>query len=242
MTNLSNQTAIVTGGTRGIGRAVATLLARHGCRTIITGTKTRGSKDTVLDTLEYLQLDFSDKKSLNNFIKAVERLKKLDILINNSAINIIEPIDQIGEKNWKKLLEVNLTGPMLLLKYASRIMKRHNYGRIVNISSILGLISKEKRSSYSATKAGLMGLTRAAALDLARRNILVNAVCPGFTDTELTRSTLSAQEQEKIKKDIPLGRFAQVDEIARLVLFLASRENSYITGQAIVADGGYTIK
>lgn len=240
MTNLANQTAIVTGGTRGIGRAVATLLARHGCRTIITGTKTK--RDSALDALEYLQLDFSDKKSLNNFIKIIGRLKSADILINNAGINIIEPIDQLEERNWTKLLQVNLTGPMLLLKHVSRIMKKNNYGRIVNVSSILGLISKEKRSSYSATKAGLMGLTRAAALDLAKHNILVNAVCPGFTETELTRSILSAQEQEKIKKDIPLGRFAQVDEIARTVLFLASGENSYITGQAIVVDGGYTIK
>lgn len=240
--NFSNKTAIVTGGTRGIGRSVAELFSSLGCRTIITGTKPIEKVRIDANKCEYLELNLEQKSSVERFLKKINTFPCIDILVNNAGINIIEPIDKISIENWEKILQVNLTGPLILMKNVARIMQRKKYGRIVNISSIFGLISKEKRGAYSASKSGLIGLTRAAAIDLAKDNILVNAVCPGFTKTELTFSILSPQEQKELADAIPLGRFAEVDEIAKTVLFLCSDGNSYITGQAIVVDGGYTIR
>lgn len=234
-----NKVAIVTGGTRGIGKAICNYLLAKGCNVIATGTK---QKKTRNKNLMYKKLNFLEKNDLNNFLQYTKSLKKIDILINNAGINFIEPIDAIKEKNWDEIIKVNLKGPMLLSKSISQIMKKNRRGKIVNISSIWGIISKEKRDAYSASKTGLIGLTRAMALDLAPYNILVNALCPGFTMTQLTESTLSKEEIKTLSQDIPLKRFASVDEIAKIVAFLCSDLNTYITGQSITIDGGFTIK
>jgi 3-oxoacyl-[acyl-carrier protein] reductase len=242
MIDFSNKTAVVTGGTRGIGKKIADLLCIYGCYTIITGTKDEKQVNHTNKNLHYVQLNFQKKDTVETFLENINKLKSIEILVNNAGINIIEPIDELNLDNWEKAIQTNLTGPLILIKNIAKIMKLQKYGRIVNISSIFGIISREKRNSYSATKAGLIGLTRSAALDLAKDNILVNAVCPGFTKTELTLSILSLQEQEDLSKEIPLGRFAEAHEIAKTVLFLCSDWNTYITGQIIVIDGGYTIK
>lgn len=240
--NFKNKTAIITGGTRGIGKSISELLWKMGCNVIITGTG-RGEQITSRKIrFRYLKLDFLVPDSIHNFVKSIKKLPKIDILINNAGINVIESIDKIDKKNWDQLLQVNLTGPMILMKSVANIMKKANYGRILNISSIFGLVSREKRDAYSASKSGLLGLTRASALDLAKYNILVNALCPGFTATDLTISILSKKEISLLSRSIPLGRLADTNEIANVALFLCSDLNTYITGQTIVVDGGFTIK
>lgn len=240
--NFRNKTAVVTGATRGIGRGIADSLWELGCNIIVTGRDT-GPKKTIEkeERFHYLQLDFLDPESLHRFMNSVRDLGDVDILINNAGINVVEPIDQLSESNWHDILQVNLTGPMILMSAVAKIMKSRKGGKILNISSIFGVVSKERRNAYSASKSGLIGLTRAAALDLASHGILVNALCPGFTDTELTDSILPDVEKDKIRGSIPLQRFASVDEIAKVALFLCSDLNTYITGQTIIVDGGFTI-
>lgn len=238
--NLSGKTAIVTGGTRGIGRSIVLHLLESGCDVIYTGTK-KQIKSPVAGAM-YEQLDLFDEKSIERFFEdVVRRTPKIDILINNAGINIIEPIDEIKDDNWEKVLTVNLTGTMRLMRAVAKVMKKNNTGgKILNISSIFGVVSKSKRNVYSASKAGVIGLTRASALDLAPYNILVNALCPGFTSTDLTSSVLSEKEMKELSSKVPLGRFADVSEVAKIAVMLCSDLNTYITGQTVVVDGGVT--
>lgn len=243
MTDFSGKTALVTGGTRGIGRAVAELLFLSGCRVIYTGTRPQDSLKSSTTGKIYWQLDLNDPEGVDSFLKRMRKLESLDILVNNAGINIIEPIDRVEIENWDKIIRVNLTGAMLLIREAAGLMRKNKTrGRILNISSIFGIVSKSGRASYSASKAGLLGLTRAAALDLAKDGILVNALCPGFTLTDLTRSILSAKEIETLSREIPAGRFAKEEEIAQAAVFFCSEMNTYITGQAVVVDGGAAIR
>jgi len=237
--DLSGKTAIVTGGTRGLGGSIANILIESGCYVIYTGTKDHPNPH--VKNGHYEQLDLSDEKSTNRFIKnVIDKTPNIDILINNAGINIIESIDKIKDENWEKVLTVNLTGPMRMMREVSKKMKKNkNGGKILNISSIFGVVSKAKRNSYSASKSGVIGLTCASSLDLAPYNILVNALCPGFTSTELTMSILSKEEIKNLSKQIPMGRFAEVEEIAKVAVFLCSDLNSYITGQTLVVDGGF---
>ena len=237
--DFTEKTALVTGGTRGIGKSIVTILIDACCTVIYTGTQKK--PELSIENAEYKQLDLSDKKSIDQFIKNVlNNTKKIDILINNAGINIIESIDELNEENWQKILDVNLTGPMILTREISKKMKKNNKGgKILNISSIFGCVSKAKRTSYSSSKFGLIGLTRSSSLDLASHNILVNAICPGFTSTEMTASILSKEEIKKLLKQIPMGRFAEAEEIAKVAVFLCSDLNSYITGQTLVVDGGF---
>lgn len=241
MVNFENQTAIVTGGTRGIGRAIADGMARLGGRVIVTGTQARCATE-LPSAWEYRQLDFLHEATVAAFLAGLDQVPHIDVLVNNAGINIIEPIDELSEEHWQQVITVNLTGPARLTQYVARRMKAQQAGRIVNISSIWGVHSRAQRNAYSASKTGLLGLTRACALDLAKERVLVNAVCPGFTKTELTDAILSAAEQQDLEARIPLRRFATADEIAKVVLFLGSAANTYVTGQTIVVDGGYTIQ
>jgi len=239
--DFSKKTAIVTGGTRGIGKSIVSLLLESGCYVIYTGTK-KQPISSIKDG-QYEQLDLSDEKSTDRFVKKIiDKTSRIDILVNNAGINIVEPIDEIQDENWEKVLAVNLTGSMRLMRAVAKVMKNGHGGRILNVSSIFGIVSKAKRSSYSASKAGIIGLTRASSLDLAPYNILVNALCPGFTSTELTKSILSSKEINDLSSQIPLGRFADTQEIAKIAVFLCSNLNTYLTGQTIVVDGGITVK
>lgn len=242
MVNFNGKVAILTGGTRGIGKAICEMLDQNGCKVIATGRRVSKSKDRGGCPIEYLPLDLMSERSVRIFLSKISKLKRIDILINNAGINILEPIYGIKDKSWEAILKVNLTGPMRISRTVASIMQKNRQGRILNISSIWGIKSKERRDSYSASKTGLLGLTRAMAIDLAPYNILVNALCPGFTLTELTKSVLKNQEIEKLKRQVPLRRFANVEEIASAALFLCSDLNTYITGQAIIVDGGFTIQ
>ncbi|MDD3014807.1 MAG: SDR family NAD(P)-dependent oxidoreductase, partial [Candidatus Gastranaerophilales bacterium] len=165
---------------------------------------------------------------------------RVDILVNNAGINPLSAIEKIEETVFNEILHVNLVSPVLIMKYLIPKMKEQKFGRIVNISSIWSKLSKPERLMYSATKSGIDGVTRSAAVELAKYNILVNSVAPGFVNTELTKQNNSAEDISKLSELIPIGRLAEPNEIAELVYFLCSDKNTYLTGQTIFADGGFT--
>lgn len=241
--DFTGQIAVITGATRGIGRRMAEDLASLGARVILTGTHKKAAEEfaRTLPGADHtgLEVDFSDDRSTDAFLVVLGREPRLDVVINNAGINRINPVDAILDEDWRAIQRVNLEGPLRLTRAAARVMKSSGYGRIVNIASIFGVISKEKRALYSMSKFALRGLTVASALDLAKHGVLVNAVSPGFVRTELTDTILSPDEQAALAKQVPLGRFATAEEISRVVIFLASSLNTYITAQNIVADGGF---
>lgn len=242
--DFKGKTAIVTGATRGIGKTIAENLHSLGAELILTGTnktevdKLNGSVKSG-ENIKYFQLDLSDDISIRQFINDVKEYKKIDILINNAGINRINHIYEIPETDWNELVKVNLNGPFILSKEIGKLMKDSGYGRIVNIASIFGVVTREKRAAYTATKAGLIGLTKTTAVDLAPYNVLVNAVSPGFVLTDLTRNILSDDDIKELEARIPMGRFGTARDISNVVIFLASDLNTYITGQNIIVDGGY---
>jgi len=229
------QVVVVTGGTRGIGKQTADEFAALGADVIVTGTKLErdGSGH------RYFAVDFTESASLDRFLIDLEHTGRIDVLVNNAGINRLNPVDEVLMEDWEAIRAVNLDGPLRVTRTVSGIMKQHRYGRIVNIASIFGVISKSKRVLYSMSKFGLRGLTVGSAIDLAAYGILVNTVSPGFVLTELTRSILLETEMQQLASQVPLGRFAEPAEIAKVILFLASRHNTYLTGQNIVVDGGF---
>jgi len=218
------RTALVTGGSRGIGLAIAELFKKNGLE-VLTPTRQ--------------ELDLSSEESIQNFLKKNSH-SQIDILVNNAGINIIENISEISENNLKEALQINLIAPTILIKELSPKMVQRGYGRIVNISSIWSGLSKPGRAVYSSTKSAINGLTRSAAVELSAYNVLVNAVAPGFVDTDLTRKNNSPEQLKIIESNIPAKRLAKANEIAELVYFLVSEKNTYITGQAIFIDGGFS--
>jgi 3-oxoacyl-[acyl-carrier protein] reductase len=244
--DFTGKTALVTGATRGIGKAVAKSLYDAGARLILTGTDKQKIeilneqlKPNEIDRIHYLAVDFSIEESTAHFLSELGKEQRIDVCINNAGTNRIDYIHETDPDNYELLSRVNLKAPFLITRHVSRSMKQFRYGRIVNIASIWSVITKPKRSVYSTTKFGLLGMTKAAAVELADHNVLVNAVSPGFTMTELTASTLSEQEIKELCNQVPAGRFADPEEIAKTVLFLASGLNTYLTGQNIVIDGGF---
>jgi len=245
--DFTGQTVLVTGATKGIGAAIASAFEDTGASLILTGTHQEQIDDLNGQNLlqgkkhiRWLHVDFSSTESTASFVKTIAQVPRIHVLINNAGTNRISKIDQVLEEDIDLLLSINLRAPILLCKSISQTMKKMNYGRIVNIASIWSTITKSGRAVYTASKSGLVGMTRTVAIDLAPYNILVNAVSPGFTNTELTKTSLSTEERESMSNLIPIGRFAEPKEIAKTVLFLSSSWNTYITGQNIVVDGGYT--
>ena len=242
--DFSNKTVIVTGGTRGIGAAIVELFQQCNAQVIGTGTNTkeleRLNQESKEKKTDYIHLDFTSNESIQKFLGHINKRDRIDVLINNAGVNKIDSIKDIAEDDWDWINNVNLRGPFLLTRAVSKIMQNQGYGRMVNIASIFGVVSKAKRAAYSTTKWGLVGFTKAVALDLAPHNILVNAVSPGFVDTELTRRILGEKEIEKLVDTIPQKRLADAGEIAKTVVFLTSHHNTYITGQNIIVDGGFT--
>ena len=239
--DFTNKTVLVTGGTRGIGASIVRHFENLNAEVIATGANKDQLHKSINRRVKYHYLDLRNEKSISDFIEYISQLKKIDVLINNAGMNKIDPIEKIKDEDWHNIYNINLYGPFVLTREISKIMKKNKYGRIVNIASIFGVISREKRAAYSSTKSGLIGLTKATALDLAKDNILVNSISPGFINTELTKNILGEKSMKEISSSIPLKRLGDPDEIAKLVLFLTSDQNTYITGENIIIDGGYTI-
>jgi 3-oxoacyl-[acyl-carrier protein] reductase len=229
---------LVTGGTRGIGESISQHFLELGAETHVTGTSVN-PPDYFSDNLNYHFLDFSNAKSVEGFLESVSKTNSFDILVNNAGVNKISAFTKIEEADFEFIQAVNIGGPFKLTQRIVESMP--DGGRVVNVASIWGVVSKKGRVSYSTSKAALLGFTRGLSIDLAHRNILVNAVSPGFVDTELTRASLKPDVLESLLSEVPLGRLGRPREISKIVLFLCSDLNTFITGQNIVADGGFTI-
>ena len=237
----TDRRCLVTGGTRGIGLAIATALAQSGAEVLITGTSDEKPNDPRLTRFEYRGVNLSDDISLASFCSFLESGPPIDIIINNAGINIIQPFCELSDNNFELVQKVNIAGAMKVTKSALNQNSTGKLRHVVNIGSIWSVVTKEGRISYATSKAALIGFTRALAVDLAKSNIIVNAISPGFTDTELTRSSLRPEEIIKLSDDIPAGRMASVDEIAFVALCLTSLSNRYLLGQNIVVDGGVSV-
>ena len=228
--------AVVTGATRGIGRAIAERLLRDNIEVIVTGTEKDADHPKGSN---YHQVDFLSDSSIENFVEFLKQ-KPINILINNAGINKINEFQSIDIKDFNSILKVNLNAPFLLCQAVIPYMKKNNWGRIVNISSIWGEISKEYRAAYSSSKFGLDGMTTALAAEVSSMGILANCVGPGFIDTDLTRKVLGEMGIKDIQSSIPIKRLGKPSEVANFVSWLVSEENTYISGQNIMIDGGFS--
>jgi len=244
--DFSGRSVVVTGGTRGIGQALAEAYEHAGATLLITGTRQErinelnGEAESAgRKRVSYQQVDFADEESVSRFINVLVRLPKLDVLVNNAGINRLDLVKDVSAVDYETVLRVNLGGPFRCCQVAAQRMAESNYGRILNIASIWSIVTRSKRAAYTISKTGLVGLTRAMAVELADRGVMVNSLSPGFTATELTRSTMPPEERMLLAKQIPAGRFAEPSELSPVALFLTSEANSYMTGQNIVVDGGF---
>lgn len=248
MTRFEEQTALVTGGTRGIGRAVAARLADDGARVFLTGTDAARAEAAAAEVDAYrgrvtgLPLDLADPESVEACFATVasESGGPLQILVNNAGITRDGLLPRLSPDDWQEVLSVNLGGLYACCRAAVRPMLRARYGRIVNLSSVVGLRGNAGQTAYAASKAGIVGFTKSLAKEVARRNLTVNAVAPGLVETDMTRD-LPAAARGHLAGAVPLGRAGSPEEVAAAVAFLASAEASYITGAVLEVTGGLAL-
>ncbi len=237
---LKGRVAIVTGGSRGIGKAMVKKFVEEGCRVAFTFNKSKAlaskiEKETKGKAKGY-RVNVRDITEMKKFIDGIRRrFKKLDILVNNAGIIRDKSLMMMEQKDWAEVLDTNLTGAFNAAKSSIVTFMKQKSGNIINVSSLSGIIGIPGQVNYAASKAGLIGFTKALSKEVGPYNVRVNAIAPGFIETELVNSL---KNKEKITNEIPLRRFGNADEVAELALFLASEKSSYITGQTIVIDGG----
>ena len=225
--------ALVTGGTRGIGLSCVEILTKRGFDVYYTGR----SKPT--DSFGgFLKADFSTREGISDFCSKISEIK-IDILVNNAGVNNPKPLSDIDFPDIDWAFNINVIAPLNITKTVVPHMIDNNWGRVINIGSILGEISREFRSIYSITKSGLVGMTRAHSAEFAKFGVLVNCVAPGYLDTDLTRKNLGPLGMQEISKQIPVGHLGSPRDIAEIVSYLASESSSFITGQVFTVDGGY---
>ena len=248
--SLIGKTALITGGNKGLGKAMARGLAEAGADVFISSRHENELQESIQDILRgtgrkgsYCVADMTKRADVKNLAaKAMNFLGKVDILINNAGVNIPQAIDQISDESWDQVVETNLNSVMSLTRELVPQMKIRSWGRIIHISSIMAFVSKEKRNAYSATKAALIGMTHASALDLGENGITVNCIAPGPFLTDMPGKILSDREKAEFARMTALNRWADPRELVGPVLMLSSDAGSYITGQVLVVDGGYLIR
>ncbi len=245
---LTGKVALVTGAGRGIGRQIALTLAQNGAAVIVNYNGSKDSAEEVVAAIrqsgggaEAMQCNVADFASSEEFVRTVlDQYKRVDILVNNAGITRDNLIMRMTEEDYDAVLDTNLKGAFNMIRHLSRSMIRQRSGRIINISSVSGVLGNAGQSNYSASKAGLIGLTKSVAREFASRGISVNAVAPGFIDTDMTRN-MTEEAKKALNSMIPMGRMGSAEDIADLVLFLAGEHSDYITGQVICVDGGMSM-
>jgi 3-oxoacyl-[acyl-carrier protein] reductase len=239
--DLSGRTALVTGSTRGIGRAIAEALASAGARVAVVGRdqgKAAEAAAAIGSGAQGFAADVGDPASIAALVEAVDKaFGQTDILVNNAGLTRDNILFRIKDDDWDTVLDANLRGAFLAIRAASRGMIKRRWGRIINIASIVGITGNKGQANYAASKAGLIGLTKSVAKELGSRNVLVNAVAPGFIETDMT-AAMTPEARAALSGQIPLERLGSPRDIAGVVTFLASDYASYITGQTLVVDGG----
>lgn len=239
-----DKTVVVTGASRGIGREIALSFAREGAKVACVATTESGAQatvDVIGGTAKAYACDVSDSSSVDALFDAISKdLGTPAVLVNNAGITRDTLILRMKEEDWDRVLDVNLKGAFLTTKVVSRLMMKARYGRIVNIGSIIGSTGAAGQANYAAAKAGLIGLSMSVAKEFGSRGITCNVVAPGFIETDMTES-LPADMKESVIKTTPIGRLGATADIAAAVLFLASEEAGYITGQTLTVDGGLTL-
>ncbi len=246
--SLNGKTALVTGGGRGIGRAICLELARQGARVAVNYSGSQAAAEQTVEECRALgveafaiQADVADGNSVTAMVKAViARLGRLDILVCNAGITRDNLMPLLKEDDFDAVVDTNLKGAFLCMKAAYRPMMKQKYGRIVAVSSIVGLRGNAGQTNYAASKAGLIGLSKSLAKELAGRNVTVNVVAPGFIDTNMT-AALPESAQQAILATIPMGRMGAAEDVAKAVAFFASDEAAYVTGQVLCVDGGMAV-
>ena len=239
--DLTGKTALVTGSTRGIGRAIAESLAGAGARVAVVGrdaARATEAASAISPDARGFACDVGDVASVTALVEAVEKeFGGIDILVNNAGLTRDNILFRLKDDDWDAVLDANLRGAFVAIRAASRGMMKKRWGRIINIASVVGIVGNKGQANYAASKAGLIGLTKSVAKELASRNILANVVAPGFIETDMT-AAMTDEAKKTLFTQIPLERLGKPSDIASLVTFLASDASSYITGQVFVVDGG----
>jgi 3-oxoacyl-[acyl-carrier protein] reductase len=245
MSELAGQVALVTGANRGIGRAIAEELAKAGARVAVTARAEERARAAAAafpgEGHAGFACDVAEEAAVDALIKAVEsELGPLDVVVNNAGVTDDNIVPRLSDEAWDRVLDTNLKGAFHVIRAVTRGMMRRRSGRIINITSVVGITGNRGQANYAASKAGLIGLTRTVARELAARGVLCNAIAPGFIETEMTNE-LPADVREAMAGQIALGRFGRPEDVAGAVRFLAGPAAAYITGQVIVVDGGMVI-